>query len=405
MNIQNLQVRRAEKVAEMRKLTDGASDANRDMTADEIKQFDTLETETRGLNSQIDRATKLDAFEKAQDAQHVAGPGSDGPELRGYSIGKAIFEQDAGKLTGLENEWHQHLVEQRGAAAKGVLIPAAQILETRAVQTDGTGGNMVATNLAKMTDRRRPALRIQQLGATVLSGLTGNLDLPRLASSGTAHWVSEGGSATRSDATFEKRSMGPKTVSGEYQMSRRMLLQSNESMDSILQSDLAFILAQALDAAAIRGGGADEPVGLLADPAITATPSAGNDIGEDTSLLMQSLEIDDVFDEGAFLTNPKIAHESRVSRDTTGQPLPSNWFWHGRPFTLSNQVAENGGQYPIVYGAFSNLILGFWSGIDLLPNRYHQDVASQGGMLIHAFLDADVLVRHPEAFAYVNRAI
>jgi hypothetical protein len=46
------------------------------------------------------------------------------------------------------------------------------------------------------------------------------------------------------------------------------------------------------------------------------------------------------------------------------------------------------------------LVIGYWSGVDILLNPYHSDVASKGGALLHAFLDADVAVRHIEAFAY-----
>lgn len=37
-------------------------------------------------------------------------------------------------------------------------------------------------------------------------------------------------------------------------------------------------------------------------------------------------------------------------------------------------------------------------------NPYHPDVASKGGVLMHAFLDADVVVRHPEGFRWVEVA-
>ena len=51
---------------------------------------------------------------------------------------------------------------------------------------------------------------------------------------------------------------------------------------------------------------------------------------------------------------------------------------------------------------WSELVIGYWSAVDILANPYHSDVASKGGVLLHAFLDADVAVRHPEAFAYAE---
>lgn len=397
---------------DMQAILDAAETEKRDLSADEKAKFDKMDGEMKTLEERRAREERMRELDRrSEEAEHIAGERRDQPEMNGYSAAKAIMEGAEMRMTGLEAEWHQHLSEQRGPGRKpqGVMIPTAHFglgVEQRAVLTSGSGGNMKATDLAAMTDRRRPALRVQQLGATVLGNLTGDMDLPRLAGSGTAHWVGEHVDTSTSDASFEKKTASPKTVSGEYELSRRMILQSQQAIDPILQRDLAFILSQALDSAAILGGGVDEPVGILSDAAITATASAGGDIGEDTSLLMQELEIDDVFDEAAFLTNPRLAHEARVSRDTTGQPLPTGWMWHGRPFALTNQVQQSAANtYPVIYGAFSNLYLSFWSGVDILMNPYSDRVSSKGGMLLQAFLDTDVTVRHPEAFAYTHRTL
>ena len=56
----------------------------------------------------------------------------------------------------------------------------------------------------------------------------------------------------------------------------------------------------------------------------------------------------------------------------------------------------------LIYGQWGELYLGYWSAVDVLINPFHPDVASNGGALLHAFLDADVAVRHPQAFAYAE---
>src|SRR5690606_2763500 len=144
----------------------------------------------------------------------------------------------------------------KGREVRGVMIPTSVIFgEQRAMTTGGSAGNTVATNLGGMIDRLRPTMAIQQLGATIISGLSGNLDLPRLTAGPTAYWVAEDGATTPSDSTFDKVSLTPKTVSGEMYMSRRLVLQNSVAIEDVLRRDLAFVLAQALDAAAIQGGG------------------------------------------------------------------------------------------------------------------------------------------------------
>ncbi|MFP3345020.1 hypothetical protein R0J87_21310, partial [Halomonas sp. SIMBA_159] len=56
----------------------------------------------------------------------------------------------------------------------------------------------------------------------------------------------------------------------------------------------------------------------------------------------------------------------------------------------------------LIYGEWASLYVGYWSGVDLMMNPFHSDVASKGGAILHAFLDADVVVRHAEGFRYAE---
>lgn len=407
----DLQSRRADLVGQLSAINDSAAAEKRDLTDDETKRFDTLETEVRTIGAQIDRAARLNEYERV--AETSGETRSDGqPTLQGYSISKALSEGLEGRMTGLENEWHQHLAETR-SEVRGTLVPSDVIFQTRAQLTTtpaaNPGSNLVATNLLSMTDRRRPPLRAAQLGMTVLQNLTGDIEMPRQVGSGTAHWVSEHQDTSQSEVGFEKKKMSANTVSSEMEMSRKLMNQANEAVDAILSREMSFVMSQALDSAVISGDGADKPTGLLNDALVQEVASAGADIGEDTSLLMQSLELDDVYDEAAFYTSPKISHQARLSRDTTKRPFDTGWIWHGRPFTTSTQVPTNLGagndETAIFYGAWSNCYLAFWSGIDILQNPYDGRVSSKGGLLLQAFLDVDFLTRHAEAIRYIKRAI
>lgn len=382
LNIAALQEQRAAKVAEARAA----------MTANETDKFAALEAEIRSLDGKIKNAATLAEFERNAEALPDA---SQERELRSYSVAKAIREGQAGTLTGVEREMHDEL--GRGREVRGVMIPTSMILgETRAMTVGGSGGNTVATNLGGLIDRLRPVLAVQGLGATVLSGLTGNLDLPKLVSGPSATWVAEDAPSTPSDAVFGKVSMKPKTVTGEMYMSRRLTLQNSVSLETVLRNDLAFVLAQALDKAAIAGTGVNDPEGILTAIAEDATASTVlSDIAAD---LIAALQIDDVTGTTGFLTNPALMAVARKVKDTTNRTIPASEIFHGETVVASNQVAAIAGKNPLIFGAWSNLVLGYWSGVDILANPYSD--ASKGGLRLHAFLDADVAVRHEEAFAW-----
>jgi len=245
MNINEVKATRAAKIAEMRVLSDKASHENRALSENERTQFDSLESEINVLNNRLTDAEKLAEFERMEAG---AEPNHEvrSRDIRSYSLAKAMRESGGDCLTGCEAEWHAELSQGR-SEVRGVMVPTEIILggETRAMTTTtpgaGPGSNLIATDLAKMTDRRRAALKVESMGATILRSLTGNFDLPRLKSSGTAGWTAEHAAASRSDVKFEKTNMSPKTVSAEYEVSRRMMIQSNEALENILRSETSCV--------------------------------------------------------------------------------------------------------------------------------------------------------------------
>ena len=408
MKLREIKEKRAAKIGEMRALNDTATG---DLSAADKVKWDGLKTEVDDLNSRLSQAETLAEFERLEGrSESLNGDPATRRSLADYSLAKALTESRSGALSGLEAEWHQELSAGR-SAVRGVMVPTDIILggEQRVLKTTtpgaGPGSNLIATDLGQMTDRRRAMLKVESLGATILRGLTGNLDLPRLIGSGTANWIAEHTDATRSDAKFGKKSMTPKTVSAEYEVSRRMLLQSNQALEPILRADLGYLLAQKLDAAAIRGGGTNEPTGILADPLVLAITGGAFD-SDITADLIAALEMDDVTGTRAFLTNPTVMSVARKTKDTDGHPIPLSELFHGERVEASTQVPGDIGtgtdKNALIYGEWASLYLGYWSGIDLLMNPYHSDVASKGGALLHAFLDCDVVVRHPEGFRYAE---
>jgi HK97 family phage major capsid protein len=385
--LSSLQETRAAKITAMRALGDNPDAA----------KFDALETEVRALDKQIKNAATLAEFERQADAEPDARLDA---EVREFSVAKAIRESVNGNLTGREAEVSAEL--SKGREVRGVMIPTAAIFGEQRAMTVGTaanGGNTVATNLGGLIDRLRPVLAVQGLGATVISGLVGNLDLPRLTSGPTAYWVAEDGPSTASDSHFDKVSLTPRTVSGEMYMSRRLTLQSGVAIENLLRQDLAFVLAQALDKAAIQGGGTNEPDGIL--ETITANATAATVLSDVTADLIAALEIDDVTGTTGFLTSPKLMATVRKIKDDNGRLIPASEIFHGEKVVTSNNVPDDGGspaKQHLIFGAWSNLIIGYWSGVDILANPYSD--ASKGGLRLHAFLDADVAVRHDEAFTW-----
>lgn len=391
MNVHHLQEQRAAKIAEMKAAVNNP------------ETFDALEAEVRKLDKDIRRAATLAEFERQTEAETDQQFEA---EVRDYSVAKAIRESVNGGLTGREAEVSAEL--GKGREVRGVMIPTSAIFGEQRAQTVSpatAGGHTVATNLGGLIDRLRPVLAVQGMGATVISGLVGNLDLPRLTSGPSAAWVAEDGAATESSSTFDKISLTPKTVAGEMYLSRRLVLQNSVALEDVLRRDLAFVLAQALDSAAIAGVGVTagppathEPLGIL--ERITENATTETDLSDIAADLIAALEIDDVTGTTGFLTSPTLMAKVRKIKDDNGRLIPAAEIFHGERVVSSNNVPGQGSpaEEPLIFGAWSNLVIGYWSGVDILANPYSD--ASKGGLRLHAFLDADVAIRHDEAFAW-----
>jgi HK97 family phage major capsid protein len=66
---------------------------------------------------------------------------------------------------------------------------------------------------------------------------------------------------------------------------------------------------------------------------------------------------------------------------------------NGYQVTVSNQLQQN----DVFMGNWSDLIVGFWSGIDLIVDPYTQ--SAKGQVLFTAFQDFDVAARRADSFA------
>jgi len=88
-----------------------------------------------------------------------------------------------------------------------------------------SGASLIQTQLlaASFIDVLRPKSRVIQAGASILSGLVGNVDIPRQTSYVTPTWQAEGTDASQESANFDKITLMPKHLSAQSLITRNML--------------------------------------------------------------------------------------------------------------------------------------------------------------------------------------
>jgi len=427
MNIQTIRERRSNFIAEMRALTEKAGNEDRDLSESENTQFEELRGKLTATDKQLERAEVISAAERSMEVDpNQPRRGNDGSfqeACRSFSVTKAIAamiapgEVDAAR----EIEVSQELAVRSGRKASGIYVPH-EVFEERALLTSGSGGNLVPTQHRDdlTIDRLSASLQVAALGATILPGLVGDQDIPRLTGGATAYWVAEHGAVTASDQTFDNVTLSPTTVGAETEYSRRMILNAVPSIEQLVRRDLARVLATEIDNKAINGDGTgNTPTGVLNVTGIGDTShgtNGGAPTWDNVLAMINEIAIDEaLMGQLGWLTNPNFVKKARATVkvvSTDSQMIMADpGSLAGYALRQSTHVPNDGTKgtgsnlSSIIYANWADLLIGYWSAVDILVNPYHTDVYSKGGVKLNALQDVDVQVRHPESFSVATDVI
>lgn len=361
-------------------------------------------------------------LEKLEDKKHIdtqsANLGLSEKDINNYSFQRVIQAQIPGSHVeaGYELELSREIGKRLGNDPQGIYVPHEIMvrsnkalhglfheLQTRDVTSaGGSGADLIATDhlAGSFIELLRNKSVITSLGATILSGLVGDISIPKQTGAATAYWVAEGADATESQPTFGSLNMTPKFVTGFVQFTRKMLLQSNPSIESLVLNDLLRVIALAVDAQAISGDGTgNTPVGLLNTSGIGAVAGATLNWAKVVEFETDVAEANaDDLGSMAYLTRPTVNGilKIREKAANTAMFLADNGQMNGYPIAVSNQVPAA----TMIFGVFSQIIVGYWGAFDILVDPY--TLAKSGGIGIHAYQAADIGIRQAAAFSAAN---
>lgn len=398
MKLNALREQRSTKVASMKALVDKAAAESRDLSAEEIQQFDALKVEERTLAAQVERAEYLGDLERRSAGEPVSGnPSADFDRLAGsVSVVKVLKAQMEGRsLDGAEGEYAKEAEKRSGRKAEGAFVPFKS-LEKRA-NTTVTAPELIGTDhrAQDYIGPLRESLVARALGVRVLSGLVGNVSIPKFGSGLETGWITEGQPVPEGQMSFDGVTLTPKHVGGKTEMSRQLLQQSSPGIEQLVREDLSFLIAKQIDRAIINGSGAaGEPRGILNTLGIQTADMP--DTWLEVLAMLQKL--DDVeIANGRWLTTSTIRTLLAGTEKVVGSG--SGFLYQGGtladlPLTTSKNVPEK----KLILGDFSQVLLGVWSEVDILVNPFAEPAYSRGGVQVRAMATVDTAVRHPQGF-------
>jgi HK97 family phage major capsid protein len=445
IDVLRLKEKRQRKLDEMQDIIERAEGEDRGLNDQEQQLYTSLETSVADLDGRVQRAEEANEREsrmaqpagqppvhqRQQPAQQNAHIGMSNSEVRQYSIVRAIRAAEAAargdyrawEQAGFELEASRAVAQQLGREPRGFFVPFdVQVGERRdlTVGTPTAGGNMVSTDLLAQSfiEMLRNRMVLRQAGATVLTGLVGDIAIPRQTGGATAYWVAEGNAPTESQQTVDQVALSPETVGAFTDYSRKLLLQSSLDVENFVRGDLTSILALAIDLAGLHGSGSgNEPEGVANVEGIGAVVGGDNGAAPDWADIV-NLETEVAVDNAdlgrlAYITNAKVRGKLKQTEKASSTGIfiwPDSNMLNGYNAYATNQVksnltkgSANGVCSAIFFGNWADLILAFWSGLDILVDPYTH--STSGTVRVVALQDVDIVPRHVQSFAAMLDAL
>lgn len=287
--------------------------------------------------------------------------------------------------------------------------------------TAGAGQELMFTEAGDFIDMLRARMKVAELGATILTGLTGNVSFPRQTGAGTFAWVAEdpGADVAESDLVLAQIALNARTGTSTTAYSRQLLNQGIVDVDNLVKGDLALITALGIDLSAIAGSGAgNEPTGVLNTAGIGAV-AIGTNGGAPLYEHVVDLETDVATADAdigslAYLSTPGARGKLKKTEEFAGANGRPVWTGgmagelNGYRAEVSTQVPSNlskgtgNNLHAIIFGVWSQLMIGHWGAYELVVDAYTKK--KQGLIELTSFQQAGIAVRNPEAFSAIKDA-
>ena len=376
-------------------LTDSLIKSNKSPAEAKAAILDLVKNKAEAVNTPI-RSTDMSTNEVGLDQK----------EIKRFSFLRALnalanpTDRQAQEAAAFEREVSDAASKKYEKPANGILVPNEVLQRDLNVGTATAGGNLVPTELlaGSFIDILRKRMAVMATNPTMLTGLSGNVSIPRMTSTSTAYFVGESGAPTESQQAFDQVNMTPKTIGAFVDYSRRLLLQSSIDVETMIRDDIAKVIATKLDNAAIYGSGSsNEPLGIkdttgVGTSTITTFGTFAEYIAIETDVAAANADVANMY----YLINASArgALKSTEKATNTGQFVFENNEINGYPAIVSNQLANN----DVLFGDFSQFVIGMWSGLDLTVDPYAN--ATSGSVRIIALQDVDFAVKQPTAFCF-----
>lgn len=391
MKLKQLQEKRGSLNKQIRDLIDTATVTEaRSLSAEETTKLEGLESEI----NQIDQTIHAEMRQMARESQsQPVLSQTEERDINRFDIGVALRSlANGGAVDGIVAEMLKEGEREARSAGVvsngGIMLPSMLTRRERRdiTATGGSGGDQggmtIAPDKRGLLDDFFNGSVMRSLGATVLEGLTGNLDLPRLIAGTAATKKTENASADEVSPTTGMISLTPKRLPAFIDISQQLLLQSSSAIEAMIRMHLTNQMLATQEAAFFHGGGTSEANGIAGASGIGSVAGGTNGLAPTFAHLI-ALETA-VDTNNALGGNLKYASNGQIRgklkttlKNAAGtdsgfilsdsNPNVINGYGAGFTNAISRTLTKGSSSLAsaIFFGNFSDYVVGYWGGLQL----------------------------------------
>lgn len=433
--LKELLEKRGAKAKEARTLSDAVIGANRAFTPEERSKVEGIQKDVEDLDATIAIESRQAAIESQRAPKLSEGEQRD---MGRFDIGRMLRSMHASAkgaqstLDGIEAEMvaeGEREARAAGIESAGLFLPRSFVRrsrERRDITATGQtsvagdqGGMVIATDKAGLLDDFFSASVMRQAGATVLEGLVGNLDIPRLVSGTAPVKKTENEAAGEYTPTTGKLSLTPKRLPAFIDISEQLLKQSPQAIEEIVRRHLTSQMLAVQEAAFFHGGGTSEAYGIAGTSGIGsvtggangAAPTFAHIVGLETAVDTNNALLGNLRYVSNGQIRGKLKQTPVVASTDSRMILGDSGLLNGYSPLFTNAVSRtltkgSSGAFAsaIFFGNFADYWIGYWGGISLELIRDSASAKTGTYCLVaNAYYDGGVV--RPKSFAAMLDAL
>ena len=275
--------------------------------------------------------------------------------------------------------------ELRNAMETGKSVNLNEIAKRAYTVTD-EGVDVVETDIYDILEPLRAKNVLVAAGAKFITNLQGNVQVP-VMSANQVGWKGETAAADDGSGAFTNVTLTPKRLTGKFPVSLELLAQDTLGVENMIRQDIVNAINEKLEATILGAGAGDlnTPAGLFKGYADTNVIADFGDIAD----LEAKVEEKNVYGNCKYIVSPKAKAKLRSTiKGTAGVGMiMENGAIDGTEALATSNVPAG----KMLYGDFSNLVIGQWDSVILDVVRDTESLANGCVTIVcNAYFDAKV---------------